>query len=413
MISESDPASSRTAWPRLALRALILACAWLLIAAPAGRADTAQVRAVLFYSPSCPHCHHVIQETLPPLFEIYNAQLAIMGIDVTQPAGQALYQAAIERFAIPADRIGVPTLVVGETVLVGSVEIPEQLPGLIEQLLAAGGVDWPDIPGLSDAVAAAQPTPSATPPESTPTPAAAAATPSSIATLASTPTSAPTTRTPAAVVAIGLNEAPERGTPDGLLALVARDPAGNGLAILVLGGMVLAVGWLGVRWMRPEGPRPPEQVWPVWLLPGLAALGLIVAGYLTFVEVTHSEAVCGPVGDCNTVQQSPYARLFGVLPIGLLGLAGYVALLALWLFARYFRGRPADLAAVGLGALALGGTLFSIYLTFLEPFVIGATCAWCLASAIVMTGLLWITAEPAQQAVIRLTSPRGWPGGAG
>jgi uncharacterized membrane protein len=38
---------------------------------------------------------------------------------------------------------------------------------------------------------------------------------------------------------------------------------------------------------------------------------------------------------------------------------------------------------------ALVGVLFSIYLTYLEPFVIGATCAWCLTSAISMTLILW------------------------
>jgi uncharacterized membrane protein len=37
----------------------------------------------------------------------------------------------------------------------------------------------------------------------------------------------------------------------------------------------------------------------------------------------------------------------------------------------------------------LFGTLFSIYLTIPERFVIGATCTWCLTSAIVMTLLLW------------------------
>lgn len=45
------------------------------------------VRAILFYSPSCPHCHMVIQEELPPLFEIYNEQLDILGIDISQPGG--------------------------------------------------------------------------------------------------------------------------------------------------------------------------------------------------------------------------------------------------------------------------------------------------------------------------------------
>jgi len=53
------------------------------------------------------------------------------------------------------------------------------------------------------------------------------------------------------------------------------------------------------------------------------------------------------------------------------------------------------------------GIAFSIYLTFLEPFVIGATCAWCLTSAIVMTALFWLAAPRARSAlaVLRSTSP--------
>ena len=40
------------------------------------------------------------------------------------------------------------------------------------------------------------------------------------------------------------------------------------------------------------------------------------------------------------------------------------------------------------------GVLFSIYLTFLEPFVIGATCLWCLSSATIMTLLFLLTLGP-------------------
>jgi len=54
----------------------------------------------------------------------------------------------------------------------------------------------------------------------------------------------------------------------------------------------------------------------------------------------------------------------------------------------------AALVATGLWLVALVGTLFSIYLTVLEPFVIGATCMWCVASAVAMTLLLW-AATPA------------------
>lgn len=55
-----------------------------------------------------------------------------------------------------------------------------------------------------------------------------------------------------------------------------------------------------------------------------------IAGYLAYVEATQSTAVCGPVGDCNTAQQSEYARLFGVLPIGVIGVVGYLAILFSW-----------------------------------------------------------------------------------
>jgi uncharacterized membrane protein len=39
-------------------------------------------------------------------------------------------------------------------------------------------------------------------------------------------------------------------------------------------------------------------------------------------------------------------------------------------------------------AILFTGTGSSVYLTFLEPFVIGATCAWCLTSAVLMTASL-------------------------
>ena len=130
----------------------------ILAALLTARAQAQQpvVRAVLFYSPTCGHCHYVITEVLPPLGERYGNQLQLVGVDTTSPSGQILYQAAIERFNISEERRGVPALIVDSTVLVGSLEIPEQFPVLIEQYMAQGGVDWPDIPGLTDALAVSQ-----------------------------------------------------------------------------------------------------------------------------------------------------------------------------------------------------------------------------------------------------------------
>jgi uncharacterized membrane protein/thiol-disulfide isomerase/thioredoxin len=352
-------------------------------------AGDAVVRAVLFYSPTCPHCYQVITEDLPPLFEKYGDQLQIAGVDTTTPDGQALYQAAIQRFSIPPERLGVPTLIVGDVVLVGSLEIPQQFPGLIEKYLAQGGVDWPDIPGLAEALAAAQPTPTVT---SAPTAIAAPASTSTIAPSAATPSLAPTLTATAPGLIL------DSDPPADLSARLARDPAGNTLAIVVLIGMVFSVALVTARLRGPIDP--PMTARREWAIPALCLIGFVVAGYLSYVETTQIEAVCGPIGDCNTVQQSEYARLFGLIPIGVLGLVGYVAIGIAWVVRRYHRGRFADLAGRALFGMTVFGTLFSIYLTFLEPFVIGATCAWCLASAVIMTALMWLTAVSGRPVIV-------------
>jgi uncharacterized membrane protein len=102
------------------------------------------------------------------------------------------------------------------------------------------------------------------------------------------------------------------------------------------------------------------------------------------------------------VQNSRYAVLFGVIPVGALGVAGYAAILVAWLASRRLTDRAGDWAAVVAFGLAAFGTLYSIVLTFLEPFVIGATCMWCLTSAVLITGLLWLTSGPGTAALQRL-----------
>ncbi len=181
---------------------------------------------------------------------------------------------------------------------------------------------------------------------------------------------------------------------------LALDPAGNTLAILVLLGMLVAVGFSGLNFHRLSGRA--LGGFQAWLVLALCLIGLGVAAYLAFVETTHTEAVCGPVGDCNTVQQSEYARLFGILPIGVLGIAGYIAIIIAWFINQYSRGRLADYAALAMLGMTAFGTLFSIYLTFLEPFVIGATCAWCLTSAMIMTLLLLLSLRSGRLAFSRL-----------
>jgi len=127
-------------------------------------------------------------------------------------------------------------------------------------------------------------------------------------------------------------------------------------------------------------------------------IGLGIAFYLTFIETTNAKAVCGPVGDCNAVQASPFAKLFGVVPVGLLGAVGYIGILAAWVLARKGRGRLAQLAPVAIFGMALFGVLFSIYLTYVELFLIHAVCIWCLSSAVIMALVLTLSVGGAMDA---------------
>jgi thiol-disulfide isomerase/thioredoxin len=88
--------------------------AWVLVWSTASpvQADVPVVCALLFYSPTCPHCHQVITEDLQPLLEKYGDQLRIVGVDTSSPGGQVLFQPAIERFNIPPERQAVPMLII-------------------------------------------------------------------------------------------------------------------------------------------------------------------------------------------------------------------------------------------------------------------------------------------------------------
>jgi uncharacterized membrane protein len=108
----------------------------------------------------------------------------------------------------------------------------------------------------------------------------------------------------------------------------------------------------------------------------LALAGIGIAGYLTYVHYEELSPLC-TTGGCEKVQSSEYAKVSGV-PVPLIGLVGYVAIFASLLV----RG---ELARLATAAMAYGGFVFSVYLTYLELFTIEAICQWCVASAVVMT----------------------------
>jgi uncharacterized membrane protein len=117
---------------------------------------------------------------------------------------------------------------------------------------------------------------------------------------------------------------------------------------------------------------------------GLALIGIAIAGYLTWVHYAELEPICvGGSGGCERVQSSQWADLAGV-PVAVLGLAGYVAILA-------SLALPEESGSSVAAFLSLVGFGFSAWLTYVELVEIEAVCQWCVASAIVMTALALVS----------------------
>lgn len=316
---------------------------------------TGAVHAILFWMDGCPHCHEVLDNVLPPLQEKYGALLRILLVEVVEQSDvDRLYEIAAA-YSVTKELVGVPFLVIGDRVLIGSQQIPAELPGLIESYLAEGGVDQPEIPGLETYSSLTW-----------------------LATLAPQPSSTEAKITSLIDAYLNTSETVSVQAP-------VSDSNGFTLAIFIMALMVVALIYSVIAFAQGKTFRLPA--WVDWAIPILVVVGIAVASYLSYIETHSVSAVCGPIGDCNTVQQNPYARLFGFLPIGILGLLGYLGMLIAWLVRKTVRSleRP---AAMGFWAMAFFAVVFSLYLTYLEPFVIRAVCLWCLSSSIIVTLLL-------------------------
>jgi uncharacterized membrane protein len=127
------------------------------------------------------------------------------------------------------------------------------------------------------------------------------------------------------------------------------------------------------------------------MLAALVALaGLFVALYLTLYKLGYIGSLVCAVGSCEVVQTSRWATFLG-LPVAVWGVAYYVAVLAVSLIG--LRDNLADDARVSqLLVLMTGiGVVFSLWLTYLELFVIDAICMWCVVSAVLAT-ILFVVA---------------------
>jgi uncharacterized membrane protein len=129
----------------------------------------------------------------------------------------------------------------------------------------------------------------------------------------------------------------------------------------------------------------------IYILIALFSLcGLADAIYLTIEHITGQSVRCTIIAGCSEVLSSPYAVVAGY-PLASIGALAYFSVFSLAILALFgYR-----IAGQLLPLLAIAMCLVSLWLIYLQAFVIRAFCQFCLISAavtFVLTGLaivLW------------------------
>jgi uncharacterized membrane protein len=142
--------------------------------------------------------------------------------------------------------------------------------------------------------------------------------------------------------------------------------------------------------------QPILGVHPGLILAVLDVIGLLIASYLSVVELQGGIPQCGPLHGCEDVARSSYSRIGGV-PVAVYGVG--LSLILLTLAITWWRTNLYVLLLAHYG-LSLAGVLFELYFMYLQLFVIGAVCVWCTSYGLslilrfVIALVVWLRGNP-------------------
>ena len=130
----------------------------------------------------------------------------------------------------------------------------------------------------------------------------------------------------------------------------------------------------------PTDRTAPALFWSTVIV---SIIGAADSVYLLIYKLTGNPHMCLGNGGCHNVNFSPYSEINGI-PISVFGICAYLAILCILVLEGRLKiaKENGPLAIFGIG---LGGMAFSVYLTYLELYVIHAICPFCVVSAIAIT----------------------------
>lgn len=126
----------------------------------------------------------------------------------------------------------------------------------------------------------------------------------------------------------------------------------------------------------------------VFAMLAIVPVGFIDATYLTIEHFLGKVPPCTLTNGCAAVTSSSYSLIFGI-PLALLGAIYYLAII---LGLVYYLDSKKPMVIKAISAVTAFGFVFSLYLVYLQLFVIKAICQYCMLSALSSTLLFIIGA---------------------
>ena len=142
-----------------------------------------------------------------------------------------------------------------------------------------------------------------------------------------------------------------------------------------------------------SAPLPGRLPMVLYILICLVALaGLTEATYLTVLALTGETAICGGSAGCFQVLGSSYAKIKG-FPLAGLGALAYFSVFTFSVFAAFGYRRARLFLVLTIWAMFF----MTLWLLYLQAFVLHAFCRYCLGSAamiFLLTGLIVASPPP-------------------
>ena len=137
-------------------------------------------------------------------------------------------------------------------------------------------------------------------------------------------------------------------------------------------------------------PAPQDELFRLMrIIAVLAVLGVAVSSVSLYHHFATSKTSFCDIGEsfnCDLVNRSEYSALAGV-PVALIGIVGYLAIVALATIYRTKAETPVILLIAAIAGLA-----FALRLTYIEARVLYAWCILCLSSLATIVAITVLSA---------------------